>query len=202
MASAPVKTFPVLTLSEYLARESSAEYKSEFYYGHVYAMAGGSIDHHLIAGATYFQLAKLLRKSNCLVLVSDARIETANSNSVFYADASVHRGQEMQRKNLSSTSPTLVVEVLSPSTRKYDLTTKRKEYFRIPSLRHYLLLDSESITALLFTRGANQTWPKDPQSFTDPKDHIPLSTLGIQLKLRDLYRQTSLLPTSRPNQLL
>jgi len=76
---------------------------------------------------------------------------------------------------------------------KSGLTTKRKEYFRVSSLRHYLLIDSETPSVLLYTRDANQTWPKDPQSFTDPKATIPLTALKLSLKLKDLYHQIGLL---------
>lgn len=72
-------------------------------------------------------------------------------------------------------SPILILRILSPSTRNYDLTTKRKEYFLIPSLRHYLLIDSETVSASLFSRKEPQVWPKEPLHFSSPTDSIPLS---------------------------
>ena len=126
---------------------------------------------------------------------SDVRVETPNSNAVFYPNVSVHCNQTLPGKALTTKSPTLIVEILSPSTRNYDLTTKRKEYFLIPSLRHYLLIDSETVAASLYSRGEAQVWPKEPRHFASPTDSIPLEALNIKLKLKDFYRETGLLPT-------
>jgi Uma2 family endonuclease len=192
-ASALAKSFPVFDFETYLELELRAPNKNEFYHGHIYAMAGGTNRHHLLCTASLFELSKLLSKRNCFVLPGEAKVETPNTAAVFYPDVSVHCDQKLPLESLTTKSPILVVEVLSPSTRKYDLTTKRKEYFRIPSLRHYLVLDSEAESAILYTRDDNQTWPKDPLTFTDPKASIPLTALKITLKLKDLYRQTGLL---------
>ncbi len=191
-SAALAHSFPVLDFKSYIEIESNAANKHEFYHGLVYAMAGSTNSHLILCSAAQFQLSRLLAKRNCYVL-SEARVVTPNSVASFYADVSVHCDQVLPLKGLATKSPTIVVEVLSPSTRKFDLNAKRNEYFRIPSLRHYLLIDSETPAVLLYTRDANQTWPKDPQSFTDPKSTIPLTALKISFKLKDLYRQTGLL---------
>lgn len=155
-------------------------------------MAGGSSNHSGIAVACLSLFLQKLRKKPCTVCQSDFKVVTPKDKAAFYPDGSVFCNQSLPGKAITAHSPTLILEVLSPSTRHYDLTTKRKEYFRIPSLRHYLLVDSEAVEAILYTRGGNQTWPKDPQHFTDPKALIPLSFLNISLKLSDLYQQTDL----------
>lgn len=122
----------------------------------------------------------------------DLKIVTPGQEEAFYPDAAVFCKQSLASSDITTNSPTLILEVLSPATRNFDLNAKRKEYFRIPSLRHYLLLDSESIEAILFSRQDQEIWPKDPEGFTDPKAVIPLNALGISLKFGDLYRQTGL----------
>ncbi len=194
-ASALASSFPTISFEDYLETEARTEAKNEYFYGHVYMMAGGTNRHHIIAAAAVFQLTRILARKNCQVLASDARIVTPDSKAVFYPDASVHCGNTLPPLGLTATSPTLILEILSPSTKRYDLSTKRKEYFRIPSLQHYLLLDSEALEATLYSRSDSGTaWVKEPQTFTDPKSVIPLPHLKIQLKLRDLYRQTDLIP--------
>jgi len=186
-------TFPVYDFETYLDLEANASNRNEYFYGHILAMAGGTDSHSATKVAATLLLGRLLASKPCYIRDSDMKIATPNSNAAFYPDLSVFCNQKPDRNATAYDAPSLIVEVLSPSTRRYDLTTKRKEYFRIPSLRHYLLIDSETPSVLLYTRDANQTWPKDPQSFTDPKATIPLTALKINLKLKDLYRQTGLL---------
>lgn len=191
--SAITKTFPVFDFKTYLDFELHATSRNEYYYGHIYAMAGGTDGHSATILAATLHFARLLASKPCFIRNSDMKIATPNANAAFYPDLSIHCNQKPNRSAITYDSPTLILEVLSPSTREYDLNTKRKEYFRIPSLRHYLLIDSETPSVLLYTRDPNQTWPKDPLSFTDPKAAIPLTALKINLKLKDLYRQTGLL---------
>ncbi len=192
-SSALASSFPVFDFNAYLDYELHASSRNEYYYGHVYAMAGGTDIHSATILAATLHFARLLASKPYFIRNSDMKITTPNFNAAFYPDLSIHCNQKPNRNAITYDSPTLILEVLSPSTRKYDLTTKRKEYFRIPSLRHYLLLDSEAISVMLYTRDDNQTWPKDPLTLTDPKANIPLTALKISLKLKDLYRQTDLL---------
>ncbi len=191
--SALTKTFPSFDFKTYLEIEAHATHKNEYYYGHIYAMAGGTFIHSATIIAATLLFGRLLDAKSCFIQNSDMKIATPNADAVFYPDLSIHCNQTPARNATFHESPTLILEVLSPSTRTYDLTTKRKEYFRIPSLRHYLLIDSECPSVLRYTRDANQTWPKDPQTFTSPKDTISLPALKISLKLKDLYRQTGIL---------
>ena len=192
-ATALAKALPTHTFESYLEIESRATLKYEFFQGLVYVSLSRSNDHSGIVVATLSQLSTKLGNRPCFVRQSDLKVVTPGDRAAFYPDASVFCNQSLNGKAVTASSPTLIVEVLSPSTRKFDLNAKRKEYFRIPSLRHYLLIDSESPSVLLYTRDDSQTWPKDPLNFTDPKSSIPLTALKISLKLKDLYRQTGLL---------
>lgn len=185
--------FPVIELTEYLWLEERSQTKNEYFYGHVYGMAGGTNSHSALSGAAYFALVQALADGKCLVRNSDFRIETPQSNAVFYPDVSVHCNQTLKAKALTGKAPTLLVEVLSPSTRRYDLTTKRKEYFLIPSLRHYLLLDSEKVEATLFSREETTLWTEEPQKFCSLEESIPLEALGIALSMQALYRDIGVL---------
>lgn len=156
-------------------------------------MAGADLRHDTIKNNSNALFLAKLRSSSCFLTSSDFKVATAKRDVVFYPDLAIHCHARPQTPTQILDSPTLVLEILSPSTRKYDLTAKRKEYFRIPTLRHYLLLDSEAVEATLFTRDAKATWPKDPERFSDPKSLIPLPALGFSLKLRDLYRDSGLL---------
>jgi len=124
---------------------------------------------------------------------NDLLIETPNSNAGFYPDLSVHCIERQKGTAITAKAPALILEVLSPTTRNYDLTTKRKEYFFIPTLRHYLLLDSETVSVMLYSRQDSQPWPREPQYFSslDARIHIP--DLDINLEMKELYDGTDLL---------
>lgn len=193
MTVALAQSLPKVDFETYLEIEANASNRHEYWNGLVYAMVGGTDNHSGISIAAIATFVSLLESKSCYVRNSDLKIETPGSRAAFYPDLSIHCDQKPTGKAITAKFPTLILEVLSPTTRSYDLTTKRKEYFRIPSLRHYLTLDSESIEARLYTRDANQTWPKDPQVFTDPKALISLSALRVKVRLKDLYAQTDLL---------
>ncbi len=191
------KSFPVYDFATYLELEANASLRHEFFHGYIYAMAGGSDDHSGIVVAAIAELNRRLRAGQCHVRQGDLKIVTPGEKAAFYPDASVFCGQALGGKALTASSPTLILEVLAPSTRNFDLNTKRKEYFRIPSLCHYLLLDSESMTALLYTRTRGEVWPKEPEVVQGAQAQVNLPALGITLRLRDLYRQTSLYPSKQ-----
>jgi Uma2 family endonuclease len=188
----PASAFPVIELKDYFWFEERSESKNEYFYGHVYGMAGGSSAHSALSGAAYVELVQALAGKKCQVRNSDFRIETPQSNAVFYPDVSVHCNQVLEPNALTGKAPTLLVEVLSPSTRRYDLTTKRKEYFLIPSLRHYLLLDSEKVEATLYSRGEAALWAEEPQRVSSLEESIPLEALGIVLSMQALYRDSGI----------
>ncbi len=185
--------FPILDFDTYLEREANSTTRNEYCHGRIFPIPSGELNHDAIKTAATLILGRKLSATSCFMTSSDFKIATPKQDAVFYPDLAIHCHPRPTVKTTILQAPSLVLEVLSPSTRKYDLSTKRKEYFRIPSLRHYLLIDSESPSVLLYTRDANQTWPRDPQSFTDPKATIPLNTPQISLKLKDLYHQTTLL---------
>ena len=193
MTAALAQALPKLDFETYLEIEANASNRHEYLNGLVYAMAGGTDNHSAIGIAAAITFGRLLNSKPCYIRNSDLKIETPDSKAAFYPDLSIHCNQKPSGKSITAKAPTLVLEILSRSTRNYDLTIKRKEYFRIPSLRHYLVLDSDFVEARLYTRDADQTWPKDPQLFTDPKSLIPLTALNIKVRLKDLYHQTDLL---------
>ncbi|MBM3759261.1 MAG: Uma2 family endonuclease [Acidobacteria bacterium] len=193
MNAASAQSLPKVDFKTYLEIEASASNRHEYWNGLVYAKAAGTFNHSVICISAAATFLRRINSKSCFVSNSDLKIETPSSRAAFYPDLSVHCNQLPSGTSVTAKSPTLILEVLSPSTRSYDLTTKRKEYFHIPTLRHYLTIDSESIEARLYSRDSKQTWPKDPQIFTDPKSLIPLQALRIKVKLKDLYAQTGLL---------
>ena len=178
---------PVLTPAEYLRRERAAEYRSEYFAGEMFAMAGGSLRQSLIKMNVGGELRAALKGRPCLACDSDLRIKVAVSGLYTYPDASVIcepvEFDDEQRDTVLN--PVLLVEVLSPSTEAYDRGKKFEHYRRIPSLREYLLVAQDAPHIEHFLRNDDQTWTLTEVSGLEAT--LTLPTLGIQLPLREIF---------------
>jgi Uma2 family endonuclease len=133
-----------VTFDEYLERERAATYKSEYRSGEIFAMSGGTPVHARLSARMVVLLDKL---PGCQVFTSDLRVFAQAVNEGMYPDVSVSC-EELQyhdgRKDVIL-NPTLVVEVLSPATREYDIGMKASFYRSIASVAGVLLVDSERV---------------------------------------------------------
>jgi Uma2 family endonuclease len=185
MSSQP-KTF--LTPEQYLEIERSAEYKSEYYQGEMFAMAGALEAHSFIAANIVAEFREQLRKRPCGIYPSDIRVHTA-TGLYTYPDVVVVCGERkyIDRHPDTLLNPTVIVEVLSPTTEAYDRGRKFEHYRTIESLREYLLVSSDRIHADLFTRQADGSW--NLTSANGPEDAIKLQSIDCRLNLADLYEK-------------
>ena len=178
---------------EYLAAERSATFKSEYYQGAVYAMAGASNAHNLVNlnAATALNIA--LRERDCTVRVSNMRLQVRENGLYTYPDLSVVCGppQFVPDKYLDTLlNPIVLAEVLSGSTGGYDRVGKFILYKDIPTLRHYLLIESTQPIVRLATWREPRVWAFD--TFEGLAAVVPLPALGVELALADSYRKVPL----------
>src|SRR5919206_4091804 len=143
-----------LSPEEYLAIERKAEYKSEYFDGVVYAMAGGSERHNLIAANIIIALGVQLRDRPCRVYPSDLKVRVPNSRKFFYPDVSVVCGETQfaDEERDVVLNPIVVVEVLSESTAAFDRGKKFQSYQQIESLQEYLLVSQDEFVVEHFLR--------------------------------------------------
>jgi Uma2 family endonuclease len=176
----------LLSPEEYLAIERKAEYKSEYYDGVMYAMAGVQRAHNRIAWNLYNELGSCFRSRPCEGFTSDMRVRSV-AHHYTYPDASALCGEPMFLDGAVDTllNPSLIVEVLSPSTEAYDRGRKFELYQSISSLREYLLLAADRVHADLYTRQGSGLWLRS--SGGAPEDVVTLESVGCKLKLADLY---------------
>jgi len=176
-----------LTEEEYLRIERAAAYKSEFVDGEMFAMAGGSSRHSTLAANAIADLVVQLRGKRCRVFTSDMRIRTPKSGTQLYPDLSVTCGPT--QFHLGSTdimvNPTLIVEVLSPTTKNYDRGMKFELYREIPTLRHYLILHQASIFAEHYAKHVDSSWIL--REYRGPDASIPLPEIECELQLGNVY---------------
>jgi Uma2 family endonuclease len=181
-----------LTPEQYLEIERKAEFKSEYYKGEMFAMAGAGYAHNLITANVIATLNQQLRSSPCRALPGDMRIHVAASELYTYPDASVVCGEPRFLGDRTDTllNPTLIVEVLSPSTESYDRGRKFEHYRSIESVAEYLLISADRMNAESYARQADGRWLLTAVS--QPAGSLELQSIGVRLTLADLYDKVDL----------
>jgi Uma2 family endonuclease len=188
MSTAPLRRF---SEEEYLEREELAREKHEFYRGEIFAMPGSSFAHNRIAGAVVARLHGQLRGKPCEVLPSDMRI-TSPSGLFTYPDAVIVRGEPELKKHQGTETllnPTVIIEVLSNSTERYDRGAKFELYQSIPSLAEYVLIAQDRPHIDHFARQSDGSWRLTSANGIDATMSLP--AVGCRLSLAEVYEQIS-----------
>ena len=180
---------PFLSPEQYLAIEREAEYKSEYFNGEMFAMAGAQEAHTLIAGNLYAALHQQFRNRTCRVYMIDMRIRVSPTGLYCYPDVTAVCGEPRFVDDRRDTllNPNLIIEVLSPSTEGYDRGLKFEQYRKLESLQEYLLVSVDRISAELFTRQADGRWLL--RAATRLEDTLALQSVGARMALADVYEK-------------
>lgn len=177
-----------LSPEDYLQFERAADFKSEYFAGEMFGMAGGSPAHALIGGNVLRELGNRLQSGRCVPYSSDLRIEISTTGLYTYPDVSVICGP-LQFSDLGDdiiTNPTLIVEVLSDSTEAYDRGTKFDHYRTISTLREYVLVSQKQPLVEVFLRQDDGTWRLTPVRGLESAAR--LDSLECDLRLTEVYR--------------
>ncbi len=183
MATAPT---PHISEEEYLRLERAAVTKSEFVDGEMFAMSGGTRAHSALAVRWGGEISAKLRGRNCHVYSSDLRIRTQGAGSYVYPDVSVVCGKPETHRKADDilTNPTVVIEVLSPSTEAYDRGAKFGLYREIPSLQDYILVHADAVHVEQFSRQPDN-WVFREYSGLEALVHI--ASIDCTVALKDIY---------------
>jgi Uma2 family endonuclease len=173
---------------QYLAYEADSGSKHEFIDGEIYAMAGGTLRHAVLAANVVTALATALRDKPCVVTGSDLKIRVIETDMTSYPDVTVICGQpELDPKSRDvALNPTLLVEVTSDSTETWDREGKLEHYKKISSLREVLLVSHRKQTIDLIRRGSGGTWSLQ----TVNSGQVRLEGIDCALLVNDVYRNT------------
>lgn len=173
---------------EYLGLERRSETKSEFHDGQIFAMTGASREHNLINVNVSRELSRQLKGRPCEAYAADMRVKAAESRSYHYPDFTVVCGMPRFEDDHFDTllNPTLVIEVLSPSTESYDRGGKFASYRKIESLREYVLVAQEVPRIERFQRTA-EGWVLTEAEGLDAT--LTLDAIGCSLSLREVYEK-------------
>lgn len=176
-----------LSETEFLQIERRAETRSEFFDGEIFAMAGGTRVHSLIAANLTRELGNRLKGRPCLTYNADLRVKVEATGLLSYPDVSVVCGpqQFLDAEEDTLLNPTLIVEVLSDSTEAYDRGKKFAHDRLIPSLRHYLLVSQKEPRLELLSRAGDDEWRWREASGLEAL--IDLPALEISIALSEIF---------------
>jgi len=179
------------TPQEYYELEREAEYKSDYYQGEIFAMAGGTKSHSRICSNISQQLGNRLEGTNCVNYQSDLRVKVKATGLRTYPDASVFCGpMEADPEDPAGqtyTNPAVLFEVLSKTTEAYDRGLKCEHYRRIESLNTIVLLWQKEPRARIYERQQHGSWLAREVSGMD--SILPIASLEVEVPLAKLYDQ-------------
>ena len=186
MSSVAAQTY--LTPEEYLAFERKATTKHEYLNGQIVAMSGASFAHNFLTMNVANQLYNQLIGGECQVAASDMRVKATQTGSYFYPDVIVVCGEPRAEDDTFDTllNPTLIVEILSPSTETYDKGEKFDHYQQIASLKDYILISQDKVYVEHYRHQENE-WLQT--EFAELEDVLSLRSVGCELRLQDIYRR-------------
>lgn len=190
---------PYITEAMYLEQERCRTTKHEYYAGSVYAMASASEQHNIIALNIAATLHAQLRGRSCRAYPSDMRVKVMQTGLITYPDFTIVCGQSQFTdpvKRDTIINPTVIIEILSPSTERYDRGMKFQHYRTIPSLQEYILISQDKYHIERFVRhGPNELVFSEAIGL---EASMPILSIQGSLALRDVYEQVMLLPDIVP----
>lgn len=170
-----------MSVEEYFLFEEKSELRHELINGNLYEMSGVSIFHNDIVGNLYFILRSLLKGTEWIIAFENFKVRNPDGN-FFYPDISVCY-PEVQK--YFSDKPIMIVEVLSDTTRKYDLTDKFIQYQKIPTLQYYLCVEPEQQVVIFYFKQQDDEWLTE--TFTKDEQNLLLPALNTSFNLKDIY---------------
>ncbi|WP_138994401.1 Uma2 family endonuclease [Larkinella sp. C7] len=182
---------PYYTPENYLELERKAAYKSEYFKGEIFAMAGASRNHNRIKENLSIGIGSYLKGKRCQSFSSDMRLHIPSNSLYTYPDLVIVCGEPELLDSTFDTllNPTILVEVLSESTKDYDRGGKFMLYRNIPTFQEYILVDSEQIRVEAWYKPENGFWTLRKETGA-VDDSLTIQTLDLTLSLRDIYEQT------------
>ena len=179
------------TEEEYFALDEEAEKEGkryEYHDGEVLLISDSSITHNEIIAQAFVSLANSLKGKACKPLTSSQRVHIESKSMYCFPDIVVVCGEieTMDTQKDTITNPTVIIEILSPSTMDYDRGEKFGMYRKIPSLKEYVCISSLKVAVEKYTRKGDFQWLL--QDFYSIDDSIVLESLGITLSIADIYQ--------------
>ena len=175
------------TVEEYLEMEKASTEKHEYFQGEIFAMSGAGFNHNLIFSNVFGVLAHKLKGSKCIPFGSDMRMNIPENTLFTYPDISIYCNEIKHLNEDEDTilQPTVIIEILSPSTKNYDRGKKFTLYKDIPSLKEYIMIDSESVSVEAYYIDEEKNWALNQQK--ELSEALTFVSMGFDVALSDIY---------------
>lgn len=188
-----------ITAEEYLDLERKSIEKHEYYKGEIFplnrefdtveinAMSGASKFHNEIAANLMYELKHKLKGKSCRPYGSDYRINIPNNSLFTYPDLSIfcQEPNSIDNENDTATNPTVIIEILSHSTRGYDLGEKFFLYRQIKSLKEYILIDSLLVNVIKNVKQKDGSWLMSENN--DTNETLFIESIEAKINIADIY---------------
>ncbi|MDQ2864237.1 MAG: Uma2 family endonuclease [Bacteroidota bacterium] len=181
-----------ISVEEYLEWENSSTEKHEYYKGEIFAMSGAKVAHNIIAGNLFISLGQKLKGKKCRPYNSDQRIHIQSNTLFTYPDISIICGEIITLNNdeYNVLNPSVIIEVLSKSTKNYDRGEKFKLYRDIPTLKEYVLVDSGSIQIEVFRLNENKHW--ELEEYNSIQSAFYIKEIDEKIPVSDIYNDVNI----------
>lgn len=189
---------PRYTPEQYLELEERSEVRSEYLDGYIYAMSGAALPHVQIQVNLIHLLVRDLRSAGvCRAMSSEMKIWLSRQNAFVYPDASVYCGSPRFYRNRTDVieNPSVVFEILSDSTEKYDRGHKFHAYQTLPELKQYVLISQHTAMVEVFTKDVDR-WIF--RTFDGLESVAELDAIGVRIQLSELYEYVEFPPAALP----
>jgi Uma2 family endonuclease len=182
-----------VSIEDYLEMENSSLEKHEYYKGEIFAMSGAKVPHNFITRNLLVTLGHKLKGKPCQPFGSDLRIHVEANTLFTYPDISIICGDisTLNNDDMNVLNPSILIEVLSHSTKNYDRGGKFKLYRDLPTLKEYILVDSGSVNIEVFRLNTNKRW--ELEEYNKNSKTFLIQTINTSLSLVEIYEGTELL---------
>lgn len=177
-----------ISISDYLVMERVSPVKHEYFNGEISQMAGASEEHAIISANITISIGSQLKDRPCKTYTSDMRVHIPATGLFTYPDVTVtcEKSVMLDDSYLDTLlNPTLIVEVLSPSTEAFDKGDKFDHYRSIESFREYVLVWQDKRRVSRYTKSDKNSWILT--DFIGDEALIELSSIGCALSMADIY---------------
>ena len=174
-----------ITIEEYFRLEETSEIRHEYVDGEVFAMAGAREEHNFITGNIYSLLRSHLRGTPCRTFASDMKVKVkVQKADIFYYPDVLVTCDSNDNERYFKTSPKLIVEVLSNSTKTIDKREKRLNYQNIESLQEYVLVSQDEVKVEVYRKDNQDNWSIKTLG---KDDELRLDSIDLTLTMTEIY---------------
>ncbi len=173
---------PILTVEDYLHAETNSPIRHEYIGGYVFAMAGASEEHNLIAGNLHALLRPHLRGSSCRVFMSDMKVKI--QDDIFYYPDLLVTCNPQDNHRYFKTQPNLIIEVLSESTESIDRREKLIHYQTLETLKEYVLVSQNQMQVEVYRQDTPGNWTVQ---ILEKENDLILESVGLTVTMPQIY---------------